>query len=317
MHTLYPAIKPYTTHHLKVSDIHEIYIEESGIPDGIPVLFVHGGPGVGCTEKDRCFFDPEKYRIILFDQRGCGQSTPYAELNNNTTADLVADMESIRQHLAIERWVLFGGSWGSTLSLLYAQEHPSAVMAMVLRGIFLARQQDFDWLYKHGASRIFPDNWQRFTDWIPEEEQGDLINAYHLRLFGQDEVARMSAAKHWSAWEGSAVTLKPNQDIMDHFCDAHHALAIARIECHFFKNNAWLQQPVLSGMNIIANIPGVIIHGRFDIVCPLDNATALAEKWPAAELQIIREAGHASIEPGITDALVRATDKFAKTLEKK
>ena len=316
MHTLYPAIKPYATHRLQVDDIHEIYIEECGTPDGIPVVFVHGGPGVGCSEKDRCFFDPEKYRIILFDQRGCGQSTPYAELKNNTTVDLVSDMERIRQFLKVEQWMLFGGSWGSTLSLVYAQAHPKVVSAMVLRGIFLAREQDYEWLYRKGASRIFPDNWQRFIELIPEEERSDLVEAYHRRLFGDDEVARMNAAKHWSAWEGGALTLKPNQDMMDHFSDAHNALAIARIECHFFKHKCWLEQPVLARMNMLATIPAVIIHGRYDMLCPLDNATALSERWPEAELQIIREAGHSSHDPGITDALVRATDKFGQVFEK-
>ncbi len=317
MHTLYPAIKPYETHRLKVDSIHDIYIEECGTPDGIPVLFVHGGPGVGCSDKDRCFFDPERYRIILFDQRGCGRSKPYAELENNTTDNLVADIEAIRSFLKIDKWMLFGGSWGSTLSLVYAQEHPKAVMGMVLRGIFLGRDQDLEWLYSNGANRIFPDNWQHFIELIPENERDDLIEAYHRRLFGNDEVARMNAAKHWSIWEGSGITLRPNQDMMDHFSDAHHALAIARIECHYFKHKAWLEsKPILSRMNMITKIPAVIIHGRYDMICPLDNATALAGQWTDAELQIIRDAGHASIEPGITDALVRATDQFASKFDK-
>ncbi|MDD7804619.1 MAG: prolyl aminopeptidase [Endozoicomonas sp. (ex Botrylloides leachii)] len=312
MHTLYPAIKPYATHRLEVDHTHQVYIEECGTPDGIPVLFVHGGPGAGCSEKDRCFFDPEKYRIILFDQRGCGQSTPYAELNHNTMTNLVADMEKIRLFLSIEQWMLFGDSWGSTLSLVYAQTHPKMVSAMVLGGVFLARKQDIDWLYHCGANRIFPDNWEHFIEVIPQDERGDLIEAYYRRLLGDNEVARMNAAKHWSTWQGAVLTLRPNQDTMDHFSDAHNALAIACIECHFFKHRCWLDQPILSRMNMIANIPSVIVHGRYDMVCPLDNATTLLRHWPKAELQIIREAGHSLQEPSITDALVRATDKFSQ-----
>ncbi|MDP0589101.1 MAG: prolyl aminopeptidase [Candidatus Endonucleobacter bathymodioli] len=313
MHTLYPAIKPYQTHRLKVGSIHEIYIEECGSPDGIPILFVHGGPGLGCSEKDRCFFDPERYRIILFDQRGCGRSKPYAVLEDNTIADHVTDMESIRVLLKINRWMLFGGSWGSTLALLYGQTHPAAVISMILRGVFLSREQDFNWLYKDGANRVFPDKWQEFIEFIPENEREYLIEAYHQRLFGNDEIARMNAAKHWATWKGGITTLRPSQEVMDHFCDAHHAVAIARIGCHYFKNKVWLgKKPLLSSMNIIAQIPSIIIHGRYDMISPLDNATILASHWPEADLQIIRDAGHASIEPSITDALILATDKFAR-----
>ncbi|WP_263082030.1 prolyl aminopeptidase [Endozoicomonas sp. Mp262] len=317
MHTLYPAIKPYATHRLQVDAIHDIYLEECGTPDGIPVLFVHGGPGAGSSEQDRRFFDPERYRIILFDQRGCNRSKPHAELQNNSTAELVTDIETIREFLKIERWILFGGSWGSTLSLVYAQQHPKTVMAMVLRGIFLGREQDFQWLYQSGANRIFPDNWSHFIELIPEAEQDNMVEAYHKRLFGEDELARMNAAKHWSAWEGGIATLRPNQDVMDHFSDPHLALSLSRIECHYFKHKAWLQdKPILSRMKMIARIPAVVIHGRYDMICPLDNATALVEQWPEAELQVIRDAGHVAIEPGIIDALVRATDQFAQKFEK-
>ncbi|WP_067518866.1 prolyl aminopeptidase [Endozoicomonas ascidiicola] len=315
MRTLYPAIKPYATHHLQVDDIHELYIEECGSQDGIPVLFVHGGPGAGCTDKSRCFFDPEKYRIILFDQRGCGQSKPHAELKQNETSLLIEDIEKIREMLSIEQWLLFGGSWGSTLSLLYAQAHPKRVSGLILRGVFLSRQQDFDWLYKEGASRMFPDHWAHFLELIPEAEQGDLLEAYYQRLFGDDELARMNAAKHWSLWEGNIATLRPNHELVDHFSEPHLALSLSRIECHYFRNHSFIDAgQILENMGLIASIPGVIIHGRYDMICPLDNAQALADHWPKADLQIVRDAGHASCEPGITDALVRATDDFARRL---
>ncbi len=315
MHTLYPVIKPYASHRLSVDSVHTIYVEECGTPDGLPVLFVHGGPGGGCSEKDRCFFDPERYRIILFDQRGCGRSTPHAEVRYNNTELLVQDIEAIRNFLKIEQWILFGGSWGATLSLVYAQEHPKHVKAMVLRGVFLARDEDFEWMYQKGANKIFPDNWQRFIEPIPKKERNDMVRAYHKRLFGDDEIARMNAAKHWSAWEGSALTLRPNAQLLEQFIEPHYALAIARIECHFFKHRVWLKdKPILSRMNMITNIPAVIVHGRYDMVCTLDNATTLAKHWTAAKLHIIRDAGHAYVEPGILDALIRATDQFADQL---
>ena len=318
MHTLYPAIKPYNSQTLKVDSLHEVYLEECGSPDGIPVLFVHGGPGSGCSERDRRFFDPEKYRIVLFDQRGCGHSKPHAELKQNTSSDLVADMELIREKLGIDRWMLFGGSWGSTLSLLYAQAHPKRVKAMVLRGVFLSRQQDLDWLYKEGAGRVFPDHWKHFLELIPESEQADLVEAYHRRLFGENELARMNAAKHWSMWEGKIVTLRPNQNLIDHAADPHHALAISRIECHYFKNKSFITaNQIIENVGLIARIPGTIIHGRYDMVCPLDNAQILADHWPEADLQIIRDAGHSSSEAGIIDALVRATDDMARQFEQK
>ncbi len=318
MHTLYPAIKPYHSQTLKVDSVHELYLEECGSPDGIPVLFVHGGPGSGCTEQDRRFFDPEKYRIVLFDQRACGRSKPHAELNNHTTTDLIEDIEMIREKLGIDRWMLFGGSWGSTLSLLYAQAHPKRVLAMILRGIFLSRQQDFDWLYKNGACRVFPDHWQHFLELIPESEQDDLIAAYHRRLFGEDELARMNAAKHWSFWEAQIASLRPIQNLIDQAVDPHHALAISRAECYFFKNNSFISpNQIIDNMNLVTQIPGIIIHGRYDMVCPLDNAQTLADHWLKADLQIIRDAGHSSSEPGIIDALVRATDRMARQFEQK
>lgn len=314
MHTLYPAIKPYATHNLQVDSIHELYVEECGSPDGIPVLFVHGGPGGGCSKMDRRFFDPEKYRIVLFDQRGAGRSKPHAELKDNSTNLLVEDIEAIRTTLAIERWILFGGSWGSTLSLLYAQAHPKRVMAMILRGIFLSRQKDLDWTYcEGGAGQIFPDQWQDFLAPIPAGEREDMIEAYHQRLFGDNELARMNAAKHWAMWEGRIATLRPNQEVIDHCADPHLALAMSRIECHYFKNKSFIKEnQIIGNMNLVARIPGIIIHGRYDMVCPLENAWELSQHWPEAELHIVRDAGHASLEPGIIDALVRATNDFAR-----
>ncbi|MRI31959.1 prolyl aminopeptidase [Endozoicomonas sp. OPT23] len=314
MHTLYPAIKPYASDQLQVDSIHQIYIEECGSPDGIPVLFLHGGPGLGCSEKCRRFFDPEKYRIILFDQRGCGRSTPHGEIEANSTQDLIDDIEKIRSHLKVDKWMLFGGSWGSTLALLYAQAHPMQVKAMILRGIFLSRQQDLDWLYTdQGAARIFPDHWQHFQEIIPENERSDMLTAYHKRLIGDDELARMNAAKHWSLWEGRNCTLKPCPELEERCSEPHSALAISRIEAHFFMNDSFIKpNQIIDNMRFVDQIPGVIVHGRYDMICPLDNAQALSEHWTESELFIVREAGHSSSEPGIVDALILATDKFAR-----
>ncbi|WP_349570771.1 prolyl aminopeptidase [Azotobacter salinestris] len=313
MQTLYPEIKPYARHQLAVDHPHELYVDESGSPDGLPVVFVHGGPGAGCDSMSRRFFDPTLYRIVTFDQRGCGRSTPHASLENNTTWDLVADMERIREHLGIEQWVLFGGSWGSTLALAYAQTHPERVKALILRGIFLCRPQDFHWFYQEGASRLFPDYWQDYLAPIPVEERDNLMQAYYKRLTGTDEIAKMHAAKAWSAWEGRTATLRPNPDVVERFHE--HALSIARIECHYFVNDAFLEPgQLLRDMPKIAHLPGVIVHGRYDVVCPLDNAWELHHAWPNSQLQIIRDAGHAAGEPGIADALVHATDALAKRL---
>ena len=316
MHVLYPEIKPYATHRLRVSDIHDLHLEESGNPDGIPVVFVHGGPGGGTSGQSRRFFDPERYRIIVFDQRGAGQSTPHAELEDNHTSALVEDMEKIREFLKLDRWVLFGGSWGSTLSLVYAQTHPQRVMGLVLRGIFLCRPQDLQWFYQEGAGRIFPDYWKTYLEHIPEPERKNMIAAYYQRLVGNDEIARMSAAKAWSVWEGLCSTLRPNQALAEHFENPHVALAMARIEAHYFMNDAFLQDnQILNNADRLKGIPGFIVHGRYDIVCPLDNATALHERWPESELYIIREAGHSAFEPGNTDALILATIAMAKLIE--
>jgi len=313
MQTLFPDIQPYAIHQLAVEAPHLLYVEESGNPEGLPVLFLHGGPGAGCQAWNRRFFDPERYRIVLFDQRGAGKSTPHAHLEGNTTQALVADIETLREFLGIERWVVFGGSWGSTLGLAYAEAHPSAVIGLILRGIFLCRDQDIHWFYQDGASHVYPDYWADYVKVIPEAERGDFVSAYHRRLTGSDELARMAAAKAWSVWEGLCATLRPNQSVADHFSDPHVALALARIEAHYFVNKSFMQpHQLLSDARRLGGIPGVIVHGRYDMVCPLDNAFALHEAWPEAELQIIRDAGHSGAEPGIVDALVRATNDFAR-----
>ena len=313
MQSLYPEIKPYARHALAVQEPHVLYVDESGSADGLPVLFVHGGPGAGCDALSRRFFDPALYRIVTFDQRGCGRSTPHACLEHNDTWALVEDMEHIRQQLGIERWVLFGGSWGSTLSLAYAQRHPERVQALILRGIFLCRPEDFRWFYQEGASRLFPDYWQDYLAVIPPAERGDLMQAYYKRLTGSDEIAQMQAAKAWSCWEGRTASLRPNPQLVERFHE--RALSIARIECHYFVNQAFLEpDQLLRDMPRIAHLPGIIVHGRYDAVCPLDNAWVLHQAWPGSELQIIRDAGHAASEPGIADALVRAADSLARRL---
>ena len=318
MFILYPDIKPYREQCVEVEAPHALHVEESGSRDGIPVLFLHGGPGAGCEPFNRRFFDPDKYRIILFDQRGCGRSTPHAYTENNTTQKLVEDIERIREYLEIDKMVLFGGSWGTTLSLLYAQTHPDRVLGMLLRGVFLGRQRDLDWLYKDGANRIFPDSWHEFIKIIPEGERDDLLAAYQKRLTGNDELARMGAAKAWSAWEGHCATLRPNINVMDHVTEPHTALSMACIEVHYFRNKVFLEEnQILDNMDDIKDIPGIIVHGRYDMVCPLENASTLHAKWPASELQIIRDAGHACTEAGIVDALVRATNSMVRLLEQK
>ena len=316
MLVLNPELKPYQRHSLKVSELHELYIDEAGDPDGVPVLFIHGGPGSGCDASSRRFYDPAFYRIVTFDQRGCGRSTPHGELSDNTTHDLIADMEAIREHLGIESWVLFGGSWGSTLSLLYAQHHPQRVKALILRGIFLCRQRDFDWLYKEGANRIFPDYWEEFIKPIPQSERGDLTQAYYSRLLGDDELLRMGVAKAWSAWEGNCSKLRPSSTALAKFTKPHNALAMARIETHYFVNKGFIDENhILNSMQSIKDIPGRIVHGRYDMVCPLDNALSLHQQWPNSELVIVRDAGHSASEPGTVDALIRVVADIAKQLK--
>lgn len=316
MQKLYPEITPYKTHQIKVDEPHVLYVEESGNPEGIPVIFIHGGPGAGCEAYHRCFFDPNVYRIILFDQRGSGRSTPHAELDGNTTQALIADMEVIRERLEINRWVLFGGSWGSTLSLVYAEIYVDRVMGLIVRGIFLTRQKEIDWFYQEGASRIFPDYWQDFIAPIPRDERDNLLKAYYKRLTGKNEIAQMQAAKAWSIWEGRTATLKANKNVIDHFGSPHTALSLARIECHYFMNDSFLEKnQILNNADKLKNIPGVIVQGRYDLICPMESAWELHQAWPKAELKIIADAGHSATEPGTIDALVSATDEVASLLK--
>jgi len=315
MHTLFPELQPYVQHSLTVEPPHVLHIEECGNPHGIPVVFVHGGPGAGCEDYHRRFFDPERYRIILFDQRGCGRSTPHASLEGNTTQALVADMERIREHLGVERWLLFGGSWGSTLSLVYAETHPQRVLGLILRGIFLCRPQEIQWFYQQGASRLFPEYWQDYLAPIPREERGELVNAFYRRLTGDNEMERMAAAKAWSLWEGRTSTLRPSEAVVDHFASPFTALSLARIECHYFVNDSFLEaDQILRDAGRLAGIPGVIVHGRYDVVCPVENAWQLKQAWPEAELKVIPDAGHSASEPGTIDALIAATNLFAERL---
>ena len=313
----YPEIKPYDTREIAVEAPHQLYVEQSGNPSGIPVLFVHGGPGAGCSHLDRCFFDPQRYRIVLFDQRGAGRSKPHAELAHNSTQKLVADIEVIREQLGIDKWVLFGGSWGSTLSLIYAETYPDKVMGLILRGIFLCRQKDLYWFYQLGASHVFPDYWEEYLQPIPESEREDMIAAYYKRLTGDNELAKMSAAKAWSLWEGRCATLRPNHDVVEAFSDPHLAMSLARIEAHYFVNNAFIEEDqILKNVSKLEGIPGIIVHGRYDMVCPLDNAFELHRHWHDSELHIIRDAGHASREPSITDGLIRATRDMSRRFER-
>ena len=312
MQQLFPPIEPYKTHMVAVSVGPCLYVEECGRADGLPVVFVHGGPGAACEQYHRRFFDPDIYRIVLFDQRGCGRSTPHASLQGNTTRQLVADMEVIRGALGIDRWVVFGGSWGSTLGIVYAETHPERVLGLILRGIFLCRPRDIHWFYQEGASFLLPDYWSDYLGVIPELERDDLVRAYYRRLTGADELAMMAAAKAWSLWEGRASTLLPKAAVVDHFTNPQTALSLARIECHYFMNNSFLEDDqLLKHANRLVDIPGVIVHGRYDIVCPLEQAWALHRAWPQAELMVIPDAGHSATEPGIVDALITATNRFA------
>ena len=312
---LFPAIQPAHTWRVPVSELHTLYVEESGNPDGIPVVFLHGGPGGACEPGHRRFFNPEAYRIILLDQRGCGKSRPHASLEDNTTWDLVADLEKIREFLGIECWVLFGGSWGSTLALAYAQTHPEQVLGLIVRGIFLARSVDVDWFFNGSAARIFPEAWQHFVDQIPEDERDDIVSAYYQRLTSENEIVRMGAAKAWSIWEGSSVTLLPDKTVVDYFSDPHIALSIARIECHYFCNQSYLRpNQIIEDMSKINHIPGYIVHGRYDMVCPIDQAFLLKSHWPEARLKVIDDAGHAVTEVGISNALVESCNSMLEIL---
>lgn len=311
---LFPPIEPYETGRLKVSDLHEVYYEISGNPRGKPAVVCHGGPGGGTTPAMRRYFNPSKYKIVLFDQRGCGKSTPNAELRENTTWDLVADMEKLRRRLDIERWLVFGGSWGSTLALAYAETHPDRVTELVLRGIFTLRRSELLWFYQEGASWLYADAWEDFIAPIPEAERGDLMGAYHRRLTGADDAEKRRCARAWSAWEGGTVSLVPSQERIDSFSADAFAIAFARIECHYFVNGGFFRtdDQLIADAGRIRHIPGVIAQGRYDVVTPMKTAFDLHRAWPEAKLEIIGDAGHAASEPGIVDALVRATNAFAR-----
>jgi proline iminopeptidase len=312
MRDLYPPIEPFKVERLRVSDVHELYLEQSGTPTGQPVIFVHGGPGAGSGPKHRCFFDPEAYRIVVFDQRGCGRSTPAASLEQNTTWDLVEDMERIRTHLGIDRWVVFGGSWGSTLSLAYAEAHPDRVSALVLRGIFLLRPHEIRWFYQEGASFIFPDVWETYLAPIPPEERGDLLAAYRRRLTGPDSTVRAAAARAWATWEASTIHLLPDEETIDDMAAPDAALDLARIESHYFANGGFFSHPdqLLDDVPVIRHIPTVVVQGRYDVCCPMTSAWDLHRRWPEAAFEVVPDAGHAAFEPGIVDRLVAATDGF-------
>ncbi len=315
MRSLYPHSEPRRCHSLAVGEGHALHVEEHGRGDGIPVVVLHGGPGGSCGRWHARFFDPSIYRVVLFDQRGCGRSTPHASLAANTLWHLVADIERLRAHLGVGRWLVFGGSWGAALGLAYAECFPQCVSALVLRGVHLCRRVDVQWFYQQGAHRLLPDFWRDFVAPIPERERGDILGAYHRRLFGSDDIARMAAAKAWSLWEGRASTLRCDPEVLAHFADPAVAHSLARIKCDYFMRDCDLDpDQLLRDAERIADIPGAIVHGRYDLICPLDQADALARAWPLAQYQVVEDAGHSALEPGTVDALVSATDRLAATL---
>ncbi|NQU26727.1 MAG: prolyl aminopeptidase [Candidatus Marinimicrobia bacterium] len=313
MNHLFPPIEPFNEFKLQVSDLHEIHLQQSGNPAGKPAVFLHGGPGGGIEPIYRQYFDPEKWRLILFDQRGCGKSKPFAELRENTTWDLVADIEKIREQLGINRWTVFGGSWGSTLALAYSQSHPERCTALILRGIFLLRKSELNWFYQDGASHIFPDAWDKYLELIPETERGDLLAAYYKRLTDDDPEVRLAAARAWSIWEGSTSKLHPNKLLLDRFGKSQFAEAFARIECHYFTNGGFLESEdqLLDNIDRIRHIPAVIVQGRYDVVCPMTTAWDLQGVWPEVDFQVIPDAGHSMSEPGILAKLIEYTNKYS------
>ncbi len=313
MRELYPPRQPYNEGKLKVSDLHTIHFEESGNPEGKPIVLLHGGPGGGCPPFYRQYFDPEKWRLVMFDQRGCGQSKPHAELQENTTWDLVNDIEKLREYLNIHQWVVFGGSWGSTLSLAYSQTHPDRCKGLILRGIFMLRQKEIRWFYQEGASYIFPDAWEEYVKPIPINERDDLLTAYYQRLTSPDAQIRLEAARAWSIWEASTSRLFPDLDLKQRFGIDAFAEAFARIECHYFINKGFIdpEDKLLLNIDRIRKIPAVIVQGRYDIVCPMMSAWELHRAWPEAEFIVVADAGHSMSEPGIRTCLMEATDKFA------
>ncbi|WP_019503109.1 prolyl aminopeptidase [Pseudanabaena sp. PCC 6802] len=314
MRSLYPHIEPYNQAMLQVSELHSIYFEECGNPDGKPVVFLHGGPGGGIIPTYRQYFDPLRWRVVLFDQRGCGKSTPHAELRENTTWDLVADIEKLRVHLGIEKWVVFGGSWGSTLSLAYAETHSDRVKGLILRGIFLLRQKELQWFYQEGTSYIFPEAWQEYLKPIPQSDRHDLIAAYYHRLTSEDLQIQLEAARAWSIWEASTSKLLIDTNLIEEFGEDNFATAFARIECHYFINKGFLEPEsyLIENVGRIRHIPGAIVQGRYDIVCPMVSAWELHQAWPEANFIVVPDAGHSMTEPGITQALLEATDRFAE-----
>ncbi len=307
----YPPIEPYNTGRLRVSDLHELYYEEVGNPNGKPAVLLHGGPGAGLIPLYRQAFDPEKYRVVLFDQRGCGRSTPRGELRDNTTWDIVADIEKLREHLGIDRWLVFGGSWGGTLALAYAQTHPGSVTEMVLRGIWLIRQAEMDFELGHGANWVFPEEWEQFESHIPEDERGDLVEAYFKRLNSADEEVRRAAGRAWGIWESCKISLLPNPSMIEDHAD-EYADVLSLMECHFMRNKGWLRSDtqLLDDVHKIRHIPTVMVFGRYDLITPVKTGWDLKKAWPEAELIIIPDEGHAFNEPGIAEALVAATDYF-------
>ena len=311
---LFPKSRPFHSGSLAVSQLHTIHFEEHGNPRGKPLVLLHGGPGGGIDPVHHRHFDPKKWRVVLFDQRGCGKSKPFSELRENTTWDLVADIEKLRRHLGIERWVVFGGSWGSTLSLAYAETHPERCKALVLRGIFLLRRSELSWFYQEGASHIFPDAWQHFLAPIPPRERGDLMQAYHKRLTSPDRRVRLQAARAWSIWEGSTSKLYPDPALVKQFGGGKFADAFARIEAHYFVHGGFLKRDdqLLRDVKKIRHIPGVIVQGRYDVVCPLRSAWDLHRAWPEAKLMIVPDAGHSMSEPAIRSALIEETERFAR-----
>lgn len=311
--SLYPPVEPRRTGRLAVSGGHELYWEESGAADGLPVIAVHGGPGGGSSPEMRRFFDPKRYRIIIFDQRGCGRSTPHSELKENTTWDLVADMEALRAHLGVDKWVVFGGSWGSTLALAYAATHRDRVHGLLLRGIFLLTKAELHWFYQNGASNLFPDSYDRYVAPIPEAERGDLLHAFHKRLTGSDPKARATAAAAWARWEGETLSIQGPSGRPPRFDESDFLDAFARIECHYFVNGGFFETDgwLLDQASRFGDLPGVIVHGRYDVITPLASAWSLKKAWPAADLRIIPDAGHSSLEPGIVHELISASDMFA------
>ncbi|HVV85977.1 MAG TPA: prolyl aminopeptidase [Kofleriaceae bacterium] len=313
MRDLYPPIEPFATGRLAVSPLHTIYFEQVGTAGALPALFLHGGPGGGLDPAYRRYFDPARWHLTLFDQRGSGQSSPYAELRENTTWDLVDDIERLRQHLGLERWLVFGGSWGSTLALAYAQAHPDRVTGLVLRGIFLLRRKELLWFYQEGASWLFRDAWEQFLLPIPEVERGDLMSAYHRRLTSDDPIERAAAARAWSIWEGSTSRLHVDPDYIERYGEDRFAEAFARIEAHYFVHGGFLRtdSQLLDDAVRIADVPGIIVQGRYDVVCPMASAWELHRRWPASRLVVVPDAGHSIKEPGIVSALVEATDAFA------